>query len=102
MGGRLLLIEGKIQRSPEGVVHLVSDRITDRSFELDRLSEDRFRPQVHADQIPPPPLTRGKCNVIRATFGYFPNRGTSINPQDSFYDEIPMLRFAKRVTGNHG
>ena len=58
MGGRLLLIEGKIQRSPEGVVHLVSDRISDRSIELDRLSEDRSRPQVHVDQIPPPPDPR--------------------------------------------
>ncbi len=59
MGGRLLLVEGRIQRSPEGVVHLVSDRIADRSFELDRLSEDRFCAQVHSDQIPPPPDSRG-------------------------------------------
>jgi error-prone DNA polymerase len=58
MGGRLLLIEGKIQRSPEGIVHLVSDRVMDRSFELDRLSEDRFRSDVHADPIPPPPDPR--------------------------------------------
>lgn len=58
MGGRLLLIEGKVQRSPEGVVHLVSDRIEDRSFELDRLSEGKFRSTIHADQIPPPPDSR--------------------------------------------
>ena len=54
MGGRLLLIEGKIQRSPEGIVHLVSDRVIDCSFELSRLLEDKFRSDVHADQIPPP------------------------------------------------
>jgi error-prone DNA polymerase len=58
MGGRLLLVEGKIQRSPEGVVHLVSDRIIDRSFELERLSEETFRHKMHADQIPPPPDPR--------------------------------------------
>jgi len=40
MGGRLLLVEGRVQRSPEGVVHLVAERIFDRSHELERLSED--------------------------------------------------------------
>ena len=40
MGARLLLVEGKIQRSPEGVVHLVAERIVDRSQELERISEE--------------------------------------------------------------
>ena len=40
MGARLLLVEGKVQRSPEGVIHLVAERIFDRSHELGRLSED--------------------------------------------------------------
>jgi error-prone DNA polymerase len=40
MGARLLAVEGKIQKSPEGVVHLVAERIFDRTRELDRLSED--------------------------------------------------------------
>ena len=39
MGGRLLLIEGKVQRSPENVVHLMAQRIIDRTAELGRLSE---------------------------------------------------------------
>jgi error-prone DNA polymerase len=39
MGARLLLVEGKVQKSPEGVVHLVAERIVDRTRELDRLSE---------------------------------------------------------------
>jgi error-prone DNA polymerase len=43
MGARLLLVEGKVQKS-EGVVHLVAERIFDRTQELDRLSEDRLRP----------------------------------------------------------
>jgi error-prone DNA polymerase len=40
MGSRLMLVEGRVQRSPEGVVHLVAERIFDRSHELLRLSED--------------------------------------------------------------
>jgi error-prone DNA polymerase len=40
MGARLLLVEGKVQRSVDGVVHLVAERIIDRTDELDRLSED--------------------------------------------------------------
>jgi error-prone DNA polymerase len=40
MGTRLLLVEGKVQRSKEDVVHLVAERIVDRTGELDRLSED--------------------------------------------------------------
>ena len=40
MGSRLLLVEGKVQRSPEGVVHLVAERVFDRTNELERLSED--------------------------------------------------------------
>ncbi|MBV9331465.1 MAG: error-prone DNA polymerase [Alphaproteobacteria bacterium] len=59
MGSRLLLIEGKIQRSPEGIVHLVSDRIIDRSAELERLSEEDFRIPVQEGDIPPPPDPRG-------------------------------------------
>jgi error-prone DNA polymerase len=40
MGARLLLVEGKVQRSVDDVVHLVAERIVDRTAELDRLSED--------------------------------------------------------------
>jgi error-prone DNA polymerase len=43
MGARLLLVEGKVQRSPDNVVHLVAERIVDRTAELGRLSEDRVR-----------------------------------------------------------
>ncbi len=43
MGARLMLVEGKVQRSPEGVVHLIAERIFDRSHELHRLSEDEMQ-----------------------------------------------------------
>jgi error-prone DNA polymerase len=49
MSGRLLLVEGTVQRSKEDVVHLVAERIIDRTQELDRLSEDEapsFRSQT--------------------------------------------------------
>ena len=53
MGARLLLIRGRIQRSPEGVVHLVAECAKDRTIELERLSEDSaetppFRSQAAA------------------------------------------------------
>ena len=40
MGARLLVVEGQVQKSREGVVHLVAERLFDRSGELARLSED--------------------------------------------------------------
>jgi error-prone DNA polymerase len=40
MGARLLVVEGKVQRSVDNVVHLVAERIFDRTAELERLSED--------------------------------------------------------------
>mgnify|MGYP003392489495 CR=1 FL=1 len=47
MGARLVLIEGKIQKSIEGVVHLVADRLTDRSNDLGHLANDSlFRKHV--------------------------------------------------------
>jgi error-prone DNA polymerase len=38
MGARLLLAEGKVQKSPEGVVHLMAERLIDRSADLRLLS----------------------------------------------------------------
>ncbi|MEJ0028057.1 MAG: error-prone DNA polymerase [Rhizomicrobium sp.] len=43
MGARLLLIEGRVQKA-DNVVHLVAERILDRSQDLERLSEDTLRP----------------------------------------------------------
>src|SRR6266446_4223535 len=56
MGARLLLVEGRIQRSPEGVVHLVAERMIDRTLELNRLSEHQAqrleRPDNHLHRHP--------------------------------------------------
>jgi error-prone DNA polymerase len=40
MGARLVLVEGYIQSSPEKVVHLVAQRLFDRSRDLAHLSDD--------------------------------------------------------------
>jgi error-prone DNA polymerase len=40
MGARLVLVEGTIQSSPEKVVHLVAEKLFDRSHEMARLSDN--------------------------------------------------------------
>ncbi len=49
MAARLMIVHGEIQRSPEGVVHLMANRVEDRSAVLDRL----------ADTMTTPPTSRG-------------------------------------------
>lgn len=39
MGARLILIEGRVQKSVEGVVHIVAERLIDRTYEMNRLSD---------------------------------------------------------------
>ena len=51
MGSRLLLAEGKVQKSPEGVIHLMAERLIDRSADL-RLLSGQTAPRhklVHSD-----------------------------------------------------
>ena len=43
MGARLILVEGYIQSSPEGVTHLVAQRLFDRSQDLMVLTDDALR-----------------------------------------------------------
>jgi error-prone DNA polymerase len=60
MGGRLLLIEGKVQRSPENVIHLMATRIVDRTAELSRLA-DAYNPTItlsNADEFLHPQASR--------------------------------------------
>ena len=45
MASRLMLVEGEVQRSREGVVHLMASRVHDRTAELSRLS-DVHRPNI--------------------------------------------------------
>ena len=46
MGARLLMVEGRIQKSPENVVHLMGEYLVDRTHDLASLSEDGLRPEL--------------------------------------------------------
>ena len=61
MASRLMLVEGEVQRSAEGVVHLMASRVIDRTAELARLSEDApIRPMLSpADEVAHPQYPRG-------------------------------------------
>ncbi len=61
MAARLMLIDGIIQRSSDGVVHLMARRITDATAMLDLLSrEERLDPSLaHADEVRRPQMARG-------------------------------------------
>jgi error-prone DNA polymerase len=50
MGARLVVVEGHIQSSPEKVVHLVAERLADRSSDLIGLANDAF---IRKHPVPP-------------------------------------------------
>jgi error-prone DNA polymerase len=69
MASRLIVAEGEVQKSKEGVVHLMATRIHDRTRELDRLSETH-KPEIQlsrADEIihPQYPRTSGHPRNVR-------------------------------------
>ena len=65
MGARLMEVHGRVQRSKEGVAHLMGARVYDRSGELERLSEDYqpIEPELtSADEIKNPKYPRSMGN----------------------------------------
>ncbi|RTL55250.1 MAG: error-prone DNA polymerase [Bradyrhizobiaceae bacterium] len=48
MGSRLVMVEGVVQSSPDRVVHLIADRLIDRTSDLMNLAEDSLRPSGFA------------------------------------------------------
>ena len=60
MASRLILAEGEVQRSKEGVIHLMATRIVDRTAMLDTLGSDRrFAPDLaRADEVKHPQYPR--------------------------------------------
>jgi len=52
MGARLLLAEGRVQKSPEGVVHLMAERLVDRSADLAVLSGETLAPVAAGTRHP--------------------------------------------------
>ena len=67
MASRLIVAEGEVQKSREGVVHLMATRIHDFTHELDRLSDSHRAtlPICRADEVvhPQPPRARHPRNV---------------------------------------
>jgi error-prone DNA polymerase len=61
MSARVALIEGRVQKSEEGVVHLIATAIVDRTADLDRLSATHRAdpPYARADEILRPQHPRG-------------------------------------------
>jgi error-prone DNA polymerase len=61
MGARLMAVQGRVQKSAEGVVHLMALTVTDRTSELARLSDthDTEPPLARADEVIRPQEPRG-------------------------------------------
>ncbi|MCU0830367.1 MAG: error-prone DNA polymerase [Rhizobiaceae bacterium] len=61
MGARLMAVEGRVQKSVEGVVHLMALTVSDRTGELARLSAVHATepPLAHADEVIRPQQPRG-------------------------------------------
>jgi error-prone DNA polymerase len=60
MASRLMLVEGEMQRSKEGVVHLMASRVHDRSAEMARLADGLEAGTPHA-----PPRSAGHPRNVR-------------------------------------
>jgi error-prone DNA polymerase len=61
LGSSLLLVHGCVQRSPEGIVHIVAEGLQDRTVELRRLDHAGMPvPLTRADEIARPKLPRGR------------------------------------------
>ena len=67
MAARLLLVEGEVQKSPEGVVHLMAARVLDRTEMLGRLSETHATAVelARADEFLHPQHPRGQSSHPR-------------------------------------
>ncbi len=70
MAARLMLAEGRVQQSPEGVVHLMATRVSDRSRDLDWLWEAPRSgltpiPETESPQMPPLPHRAGHPRDVR-------------------------------------
>jgi hypothetical protein len=87
MGARLIEVEGRIQSGPEKVVHLVADRLVDRSHDLKLLAGGK----AGVASAPPWPnrstttavatrSIRHKRSAIRAMCGSCRGRGIFIKP----------------------
>ena len=54
MSARLMVVEGRVQQGDGGVVHLMAERVVDRTFELERLSQEEAPEPARAGLLPGP------------------------------------------------
>ncbi|MEZ5841230.1 MAG: error-prone DNA polymerase [Hyphomicrobiales bacterium] len=80
MSARLLLVEGRIDKSPEGVVHLMARRVIDRSAELARLTGPGGGECAGGRDEPDPPSSGGGSLVRPADLARHP-RNVRILPK---------------------
>ncbi|WP_425229076.1 error-prone DNA polymerase [Sphingomonas sp.] len=67
MASRLIVLEGVIQRSEEGVIHLMTTGAYDRTAELRRLSEESLAPELaRADVVKSPHYAARDAAICRA------------------------------------
>ncbi len=83
MTARLMQVEGKIQSDPvSGVIHLIADRLQDRSDALIVLSDEAFRPSLSpADEAKPPQ----RQTRLRAPIGGHPRNAVIIPKSRDFH-----------------
>jgi len=82
MAARLLVLEGVIQRSEEGVIHLMTVRAHDRSAELRRLSSDY---NAETPLLPVDEVIRPKPIVSRDPRGQHPRDVRIMPPSRDFH-----------------
>jgi error-prone DNA polymerase len=60
IGSALLLINGRLQRTVEGIVHVIAESLEDRSADLRRAEEAETisLPLARADELPPPKIPK--------------------------------------------
>ncbi|SFP82617.1 error-prone DNA polymerase, DnaE-like [Sphingomonas rubra] len=67
MASRLMVMHGVVQRSEEGVIHLMAARVDDRTHELRRLSEDvTFEPEFARGDVTNAPACVMRQGIRRA------------------------------------
>ncbi len=89
MAARILLIEGEVQVSPEGIVHLMASRVVDRSAELAHLGDMDLAPLT-------PPLARAD-EVARPIA---PRRRAAADPHQNA-QPLPPARDPRPPTARH-
>ena len=82
MASRLMVVEGVIQRSEEGVVHLMTVKAYDRSVELRRLSSDY---NAETPLLPVDEVIRPKPIASRDPRGQHPRDVRIMPPSRDFH-----------------